>query len=106
MLPHLYPFTFGDLHAVEGLGLGVFFRRVVGDVHHRLSHFIHGIVVHRGDEAIRGWLNWIREDPLVHPKRWLRPDLVLPAPFSQCKPHLTPGGAGVLAWLPYFCRCE
>ena len=52
----------------------------------------------------------------MHPKRWLRPDLVLPAPFLQCKPHLTAGGSGVLAdparideefrnaWLPYFCR--
>ena len=53
---------------------------------------------------------------LVHPYKWLRPDLVPPAPFLQCKPHLTPGGSGVLAdparideefrkvWLPYFCR--
>ena len=23
--------------------------------------------------------------------------MVLPAPFRQCKPHLTPGGSGVLA---------
>ena len=58
----------------------------------------------------------VREDPLVHPYKWLRPDLVPPAPFLQCKPHLTPGGSGVLvdparideefrkAWLPYFCR--
>ena len=73
-------------------------------------------VVHRRDEAIRRWRNWIREDPLVHPYRWLRPDLVTPAPFLQCEPHLTPGGSGVLsdparideefrkAWLPYFCR--
>ena len=57
-----------------------------------------------------------REDPLVHPYRWLRPDLVPPAPFLQCEPHLTPDGSGVLsdparideefrkAWLPYFCR--
>ena len=54
--------------------------------------------------------------PLVQPYRWLRPDLVPPAPFLQCKPRLTPGGSGVLAdpakideefrkaWLPYFCR--
>ena len=47
---------------------------------------------------------------------WLRPDLVPPAPFLQCEPHLTPGGSWVLAdparideefrkiWLPYFCR--
>ena len=72
--------------------------------------------MHRRDEAIRVWRSWIREDPLVHPYRWLRPDLVPLAPFLQCKPHLTPGGSGVLAdparideefrkaWLPYFCR--
>ena len=53
---------------------------------------------------------------MVHPYRWLRPDLVLPAPFLQCELHLAPGGSGVLAdparideefrkaWLPYFCR--
>ena len=53
---------------------------------------------------------------LVHPYKWLRPDLVPPAPFLQCKPHLAPGGSGFLAdraeideefrkaWLPYFCR--
>ena len=82
----------------------------------RLSDFIHAIVVHRRDEAIRGWRNWIREDPLVHPYKWLRPDLVPPAPFLQCELHLSPGGSGVLAdpawideeffkaWLPYFCR--
>ena len=73
-------------------------------------------MVYRRDEAIRGWRNWIREDPSVHPYRWLRPDLVPPAPFLQCEPCLTPGGSGVLsdparideefrkAWLPYFCR--
>ena len=41
--------------------------------------------------------NWIREDPLVHPYRWLRPDLVPLAPFLQCEPHLTPDGSGVLS---------
>ena len=42
--------------------------------------------------------------------------MVLPAPFLQWKPHLTPDGSGGLAgparidkefrnaWLPYFCR--
>ena len=84
------------LHAVEGFGLGDF-RRVVGDLHRRLSDFIHGVVVHRRDEAIWGWRNWLREDPLVHPCKWLRPDLVPPAPLLQCQPHLTPGHSGVLA---------
>ena len=53
---------------------------------------------------------------LVVPYRWLRPDLVPPAPFLQCDPYLTAGGSGVLAgpsriddefrkaWLPYFCH--
>ena len=92
----LYPVTLGDLDMVLGVGVGEF-HRIVSDVHRRLSDFVHAIVVHRRDEAIRGWRSWIREDPLVHPDKWLRPDLVPPAPFLQCKPHLTLGGSGVLA---------
>ena len=111
----MYPVTLDGLSVVRGLGIGAF-HQVVSDVHHRLFDIIHAVVVHRRDEAIRGWRNWIREDPTVHPYRWLRPDFVPPAPFLQCKPHLTPGGSGVLAdpdrideefrkaWLPYFCR--
>ena len=49
----LYPVTLGDLLAVEGLGLGEFFR-AASDVHRRLSDFIHAVVVHRRDEAIIG----------------------------------------------------
>ena len=56
----LYPVTLDDFHAVLVLFLVIF-------IHHRLSDFIHGVVVHRRDEAIRGWRNWLREDPLVHP---------------------------------------
>ena len=108
-----YPVTLGDLDVVRSLGLGDC-HRVVSSIHRRLSDFVHAIVVHRRDEAIRRWRNWLREDPRVHPNQWLRPDLVPPAPFLQCKPHLTPGGSGVLAdpakideefrkaWFPYF----
>ena len=78
----LYPVTIGDLDVVCGVGLGEF-TRIVSDVHHRLSDFIHAIVVHRRDEAFRGWRIWLREDPLVHPYKWLRPDLVPPAPLSS-----------------------
>ena len=46
-------------------------RRVVGDLHCGLSDFIHRVVMHRRDEDIRGWRNWLREDPLVHPYKWL-----------------------------------
>ena len=64
---------------------------------------IHEVVVHRRDEAVRGWRNWLS-----------RPDLVPLAPFLQCEPHLTPDGSCVLsfpnrideefrkAWLHYF----
>ena len=62
----LYPDTLDDLHVVWGVGLGDFFH-VVCDVHRRLSDFHHAIVVHRRDEAMRGWRNWVREDPFVHP---------------------------------------
>ena len=49
-------------------------------------------------------------------KQRLRPDLIPPSPFLQCKPRLTPGSSGVFAdpariyeefrkaWVPYFCR--
>ena len=96
-------------------GLGEFLR-VVRDLHRRLSVFVHKIVVHRRDEAIRVWRNWLREDPSGSPSQVVALDMVPPAPFLQCKPHLTPGGSGLLAdpariveefrysWLPYFCR--
>ena len=111
----LYPVTFDDLYFDQGLGIGAYCR-VVRDVYFRLSDFIHAVVVHRRDEAIRGGGIGFGRIPGVHPHRWLRPELVPPAPFLQCKPHLTPGGSGVLAdpsrideefrkaWLPYFCR--
>ena len=111
----IYPVTLDDLSIGRDLGIGAFFDAAAG-VHRRLCDFIHQIVVYRRDEAIRVCRNWLREDPLVHPYRWLRPDLVPPAPFLQCEPHRTPDGSGVLsdpnqidavfrkAWLPYFCR--
>ena len=77
------------------LGIGAFFDAAAG-IHRRLCDFIHQVVVYRRDEAVRGWRNWIREDPLVHPYRWLRPDLVPPSPFLQCEPHRTTDGSGVL----------
>ena len=79
-----------------GGGLG-HFHGVVEGLHCRVSDFLHRVVVHRRDEAFPAWRSWLLEDLLVHPCQWLRPDLVLPAPFFQCEPHVTPGGSGVLA---------
>ena len=111
----LHPVTFGDFELVQGVGIGEF-HRIVFVLHRRLSDFIHDIVVHRRDEAVKGWRNWVRENPLIHLYKWIRPDLVPPSPFLQCYARLTPSGSGVLAdpagidgefrkaWLPYFCR--
>ena len=111
----LLPVTHVDLRVACGGSLEEY-RRIVGDLHRRLSEFIHGVVVHRRDEAIREGRREGREDPLVHPYRWLKPDLVPPASFLRCEPHLTVGLSGVVAdpsrtdeefrkaWLPYFSR--
>ena len=64
----MYPVTLDDLSVDRGLGIGACFL-AASDVHRRLSDFIHQVVVHRRDEAFRGWRNWIREDPSVHPYR-------------------------------------
>ena len=59
-----YPFTVQDFDLA---GRGGEWRQEVEDLHLRLSDFIHRVVVHRREEAIRGWRDWLREDPLVHP---------------------------------------
>ena len=109
----LYPVTLDDLSVVRGMGIGAF-HHAASDVHRRLSVFIHAIAVHRRDEAIREWRNRIREDPWCIPISGFVQIWFHPAPFLQCKSHLTPGGSGVLcdpakmdeefrkAWLPYF----
>ena len=82
----LHPVTIGDLDMVRGVGLGEFYR-VVSDVHRRFSDFVHAVVVHRRNEAVRGWRIWLRES-FDSSERWLRPDLMPPAPFLQCEPHI------------------
>ena len=72
-------------------------RRIVAELHGRVSTFVKGLVAYRRNVGITAWRNWLREDPLVHPYGWLRADLVPPSPFLQCSRALTPGGSGVLA---------
>ena len=62
----LHLVIFGDFDMFRGAGIGEF-HRVVSDLHRRLSDFIHEVVVHRRDEAVRGWRSWVREGPLIHP---------------------------------------
>ena len=64
----LYPVTLDDLRMDRGMGIGDF-HHAAFHVHRRLSDFIHAVVIHRRDEAIRGWRDWVREDTMVHPCR-------------------------------------
>ena len=101
---------------VSRMGAWVRFMRLLVCFMKGYLILFHRVVVLRRDEAIWCRRNWLTEDSLVGPYRWLRPDLVPPAPFLQCDPSLTPGVSGVLAdlariddefreaWLPYFCR--
>ena len=111
----VHPLAVQDFGLDRRGGLGEWCQVVEG-LHLRVSDFIHRVVVHRREEAIRGWRTWLREDPLVHPCKGLRPDMVPPALFLHCEPCLTPGDSGVLAdparideefrkaWLPLFCH--
>ena len=76
----VHPLTLLDFELARRGGLGEW-SQVVQELHLSLSDFIHRVVLHRRDEAIREWRNWLREDPLVHPYKWLRADLVPPALF-------------------------
>ena len=95
------------LVAGPSAGVDIFSTRV-GEAIDRITEVVLCIEVH--------WRTWVLEDPLVDLYKWLRPDLVPPAPFLNCDPDVTPDGSGVLvapgaideqfgkAWLPFFCR--
>ena len=54
----VHPDSLEYCQSVRSGGLGEF-RRIIFDFHCRLTEFIHRVVVHRRDEAIRGWRNWV-----------------------------------------------
>ena len=64
--------------------------------------FIRKIAINRKDTVVKSWR--ILQDPLSHPYKWLRPD-ILPVPpssfllhfFFQCQAALAPGRSVVLA---------
>ena len=68
-----------------------------------------------GDEGIRRWTRWLREDSSSRPYAWLRPDFVPPSPFLVIKDPPTQSSQIIVephlvdtefrkAWMPYFCR--
>ena len=60
----------GDLAIDPDKGLPIF-GPCVRALQTGLGEFMHGVVVHRRDESIRSWCNWILEVSLVHLYRWL-----------------------------------
>ena len=107
------PLSGAHLAVSPAVGLP-FFGDHVRVLYDAVVDFLHKVVVQRGDVAVRGRRSWMLDK--VHPYRWLKPDLVAPAPFLCCDPGLTVDGSGVLsdpdrideqfrtAWLPFFCR--
>ena len=67
---------FFDLHG---------FYRWVFDSLESLDGVIDQVVVNRGEEGVRKWTNWLREDLSSRPYVWLRPDFVPPSPFLVVK---------------------
>ena len=49
----MYLVTLDDLSCSRDMGIGAFFDAAAG-IHRRLCDFIHQLVVHRRDQAIRG----------------------------------------------------
>ena len=72
-----------DYDAARTCGVGES-RRLVAGMYDRVSAFIRAIVAHRRNVGITAWRSWLREDPLVHPERWLRADRLPSLPFHQC----------------------
>ena len=60
------PVSDADFVLARTGGLGQCYQVVLG-LHQRLSDFLHAVVVRRRKVAIRGWRDWLREDPLVNP---------------------------------------
>ena len=60
-------------------------------LHANLSALSRDVVVRGRGVALRSWRAWILEYLLVHPHRWVLPDLTAPAPFLSCDPTLRMG---------------
>ena len=106
---------FSDLEFLGSGGLGEYHAWVVA-LYNRVGNYIRSVVIHRRDHNIKAWKTWVLEDRSAHPYRWLRPDLVPPAPILSVP---GPSGKDVFytdpwqidselrkAWMPYFCRAD
>ena len=108
------PFT--ELAFLGPGGMGEFHAWVVV-LHDGVVGHIRRVVSRRREHGIRAWRTWILEDRSTHPFRWLRPDMVPPAPILSVKDpvsgkecfHTDPWRIDRElrnAWMPFFCRAD
>ena len=71
------------------------FVNAVLELHAGIGALLHKVVVRRTGAAVGSWRDWLLEDSLVRPHRWLTSDVVPPSHFLECDPALTPDGSGV-----------
>ena len=77
----------GPVTRLEFLGMGglLDFHAWVVYLYNQVVEFIRKVVSHRKEHNIKAWRTWVLEDRSSHPCRWLRPDLVPPAPILSVK---------------------
>ena len=68
------PVTQADLDNISALRAAAFLNAVL-ELHAGEGSLLHKVVVRRTDCAVRGWRDWLLEDPLVRPYKWLRADI-------------------------------
>ena len=109
----------GPVTHIEYLGTGGLreYHAWVVALHNHVIEFIRQTVIHRREHNIKAWRAWVLEDRSSHPYRWLRPDLVPPAPTPSVRDpesgsevfHMDPGQIDRelrRAWMPFFCRTD
>ena len=109
----------GPVTRLEFLGAGGLqdYHAWVIALYGQVVDFIRKIVAHRRDHNIMAWRTWVLEDRSSHPCRWLRPDLVPPAPILSVRDSVS--GKEVFhtdpsqidrdlrrAWMPFFYRSD
>ena len=104
----------GPVTQLEFLGMGGLqdYHAWVLSLYNRVVEFVRKVVIHRREHGIRAWRTWVLEHRSSHPYRWLRPDLVPPAPILAVKDRQS-GKESFLtdqelrsSWMPIFCRTD
>ena len=77
------PVTRADVRDDVGIGTGAFQELEPGFCVPRWVTLFTGLLFFGWMRAVRGWRNWLLEDPLINSWEWWRLDVVPPAPCLQ-----------------------